>query len=265
MENISGNFHTTKLETQVVLDFLKKLKIDISSCSVEKFGQTVDGQETNARSVGDVYVKFKDKTFLLFEIKEESEKRINQYNQLGIDFISAFQFKPNAHFKSGIHNPSEYSKFIQSVDVNASSFKWGKLCYSLSDIWIFYCRDLNGNYIFLEGYSYRKMCETHFFEYLKNNCQFAINNKSSDQLSTNDTWCSATFFIDKDKMKHYQINGQEDLYYNDSNFTKRAVYDGITNHQCIDCGTIVSDRVYDFCVKHFNSNCYCMDCQSKHK
>ena len=152
-KNISGNFDTKNEEVESVRDFMNQLKIPTNS--IEKFGQDKNGKDTNAKSAADILVKCFDKTELLFEVKEEYIKRIEKHNQLGIDFISVFQFKKGMG-KSGIYRPSEYQDFIKAIDFNNKNFKWGKIAYSKSDIWLFYCKK-DGKYVFLDGYDFRKM------------------------------------------------------------------------------------------------------------
>jgi len=220
-ENISWNFNTWVEEIKAVKCFLMNLWIDIEWCVIKKFWQDVYWWDTNAQTAWDVYVKFNDKTFLLFEIKEESLKRILKYNELWIDFISVFKFKKWFTCRKWIYSCDEYKLFIQSIDIADPNFKWGKIANSLSDIWLFYCKDVDWNYLFLDWYDFRKLKDAKFFQYLRSHCQFAVNNKSSDQLSYNDSWCSATFFIKRDKLERYGIKSKDDLYH-DWNFTELA-------------------------------------------
>ena len=220
--NISGNFDTTNLELKSVADFMRKM--DIPVISIEKFGHDKDGHDTNAKGAGDIYVKCFDYTTLLFEIKEESDARIEKYNQLGIDFISVFKFKEGMGHK-GIHKPSEYRDFMASIDRTAA-FKWGKIGYSNSDVWLFYCRNKDGSYMFLDGYDFKKMQEEHFFEQMMISCEFAVNNKPNDQLSSKDNWMSAVYYVDRDMMERYRIHNAYDLYHG-GNFTARAMFGGI--------------------------------------
>lgn len=222
IKNISWNFNTHNEEIEAVKCFLHNLGIDINWCKIEKFWQDLEWRDTNAKTAWDIYVKFEDKTFLLFEIKEESFKRISTYNQLGIDFISVFKFKDGCNYRTWIYNSNEYESFIKSIDINDPQFKRGKIANSISDIRLFYCNDTNWNYVFLDWYDFRKLKDAKFFKYLKTHCQFAVNNKSIDQLSHNDTWWSATFFIDRNRMEKFRIKTKEQLYH-DWNFTESAL------------------------------------------
>ena len=220
-KNISGNFDTKNEEVESVRDFMNQLKIPTNS--IEKFGQDKNGKDTNAKSAADILVKCFDKTELLFEVKEEYIKRIEKHNQLGIDFISVFQFKKGMG-KSGIYRPSEYQDFIKAIDFNNKNFKWGKIAYSKSDIWLFYCKK-DGKYVFLDGYDFRKMQQENFFQRMMLSCDFAVNNKSKDQMSSTDSWLSAVFYVDRDMMERYRIRDVHDLY-STGNFTSMAMLNG---------------------------------------
>ena len=221
-KNISWNFNTHNEEIEAVKSFLHNLWIDTNWCKIEKFWQDKEWKDTNAKTAWDVYVKFNDKTFLLFEVKEENLKRISKYNELWIDFISVFKFKKGIKHRTWIYNHNEYESFIQSVDIDDPQFKWGKIANSISDIRLFYCKDKNWDYLFLDWYDFKKLKDAKFFNYLKTHCQFAVNNKTNDQLSYNDTWWSATFFINRKLMEKYRIKTKEQLYH-DWNFTKLAI------------------------------------------
>lgn len=88
---------------------------------------------------------------------------------------------------------------------------------------MFYCKNPDGSYRFVEGYDYRKIVADNLFEYCKKNCQFAINNKSADQMSHSDTWKSAVFYVDRKYMEKYKINNIHDLYHGGDNFTDKAL------------------------------------------
>ena len=117
-----------------------------------------------------------------------------------------------------------YHEFINSID-RAASFKWGKIGYSGSDVWLFFCKNPDGSYLFLDGYDFKKMKEDHFFEQMMVNCEFAVNNKPNEQLSCKDTWMSAVYYVDRDMMERYRIRNACDLYH-DGNFTARAMFGG---------------------------------------
>ena len=95
--------------------------------------------------------------------------------------------------------------FLESIDKSEPGFKWGKLFYSKSHIWLFYCKDYNGNYIFCEGYNFPRMKNDEFHKKIMSECQFAVNNKPANQMSHGDTYESATFFVNPAMLKEYRV------------------------------------------------------------
>ena len=202
MCNISGNFNTETEEIEVVKEYLKRL--NIKYLTVTKYED---------RNAGDVMVTFPNGLYSLFEVKRESTKRFNKYGEYGIDFISSFEFinEGSKYFWKGIHKPNEIESFIHDIDTS-KNFKWGKLYYSYSDVWLFYTKDEEtGEYQHIKGYS-GKLLEN-FSSYLFKHCCFAVNHKSSNELSHTDKHSSATFFVSPDKMKEYEITS-ENIYHN---------------------------------------------------
>lgn len=205
-DTIAGNYQTAEEEIQVVKAYLDKHNI--------KYIKIYKYKDANA---GDVMVVFPNHLYSLFEVKQEGFKRFNNYKEYGIDFISSFRFK-NEDMESswkGLHKPKEYNDFVKSLDIHSNSFKWGKLMYSYSDVWLFYVKDPEtGEYIHLEAYKGKDIHTSDFISYLKNNCMFAVNNKSSNQLSFSDKHCSATFYISPSKIECFKIKSEKDLYHN---------------------------------------------------
>ena len=208
MPNISGNFNTTEEEKKAVTEFLKNMGCDLKQCKIRRHG----GENVSNSLImdeGDIDVLLPDGRTILFEVKNESWYRFKKYGQLGVDFISVFYFKEHCSFRKGVCGPHEYDKFINTVDME-NNFKWGKIKYSQSKIWLFYSRENdNGSYRFLTGYDYVKIREERNIEYLSQHCYFAINNKSSNQMSCSDTWNSAVFFVEQDVFKDYIITQKE--------------------------------------------------------
>ena len=206
--NISGNFSTTEREINAVKTYLQSLGLNTFNCKFIKYGER-DGIITNAATDGDILVRFPNGFQKLFEVKEERIGRIRKYNQLGIDFISAFY----NNIDSGIYKPNTFNDFIKRINPEDKRFKWGKLENSRADIWLFYAINENNYYEFLDGYNFNKMKYGNFSEHLFKKCEFAVNNKTAEQLSYTDTWKSATFFIDRDDqvLESYRIKNVEEL------------------------------------------------------
>lgn len=202
--NIAGNFQTEDEEIRVVKAYLKRNKIEY-----EKVWKHHDA------NAGDVMVLFPNKLYSLFEVKQESYKRFSKYGEYGIDFLSAFLFKAGVNEKAWqtINKPQKINDFLNAIETDTKTLKLGKLAYSYSDVWLFYVKDESGEYTHLECYDGRKVETKEFFDYLKKHCCFAVNKKTSKELSHNDKFHSATFFIKPEKLKNMRIT-KDNLYHN---------------------------------------------------
>lgn len=204
MKNISGNFNTFKEEKAAVCEFLKTMDYDPEDCRVERYG----GENVTDRAImsaGDIEVTLPDGRRILFEVKQESVKRFSKWGQLGIDFLSVFHFKPNKSFDKKVHSPDDFSKFMDTVDTSTNDFKWGKIVYSKSEVWLFYVKNEDGSYHFIEGYDYDRLRRDGIIDVLSKNCQFAVNGKPKTQMSYKDTWESAVFFANPKDLEEYII------------------------------------------------------------
>lgn len=182
--NISGNYNTENREIEIVKRIFDKHSIPY--LRIEKYENADDG---------DILVQLSEQKQLLIEVKEESSERFEKYGDLGIDFISAFQFKTKEYeekWKTGPKSPRLLPTFWADVDTD-THFKLGKLSYSKSDLWLFFISDgKRFRYRFFDGK--KIVCES-FRNYLKKHCLFAVNNKPSSQESHSDKHHSAVFFI----------------------------------------------------------------------
>ena len=199
--SIAGNYNMHQAEINVVKDWLTNN--GISFLSVIKY--------TNANDA-DVIVTLANEKCFTVEVKEESAYRINNYNDLGIDYISVCKYKQGVNgdkWKGSPKLPSKHESFINDLNEKSPGFKWGKVKYSKADIWLFFCRE-NGAYKFIEGFEGTYIKSPIFFNYLVQNCKFTVNNKPTSQLSYGDSHDSATFFINRrDPMlveKHIKIH-----------------------------------------------------------
>lgn len=185
--NMSGNFKTTDEEIEVVRAFLDREKIPYER--IYKY------EDANA---GDVMVRFPNKFYSLFEVKRESQERFNKFGEYGIDFISSLVFKKGVDKKKWkkLHQPKDLPEFMKSLDVKHPRFKWGKLGYSYSNVWLFYVQDeKTKEYTHLECYDGKKLGSKIMFDYLKTKCPFTVNIKPESQMSHADSFDSATFYI----------------------------------------------------------------------
>ena len=183
--NISGNYNTTEREIEIVNKLLSDA--DISFYSIEK--------SNNADNEDIVVKNTKNHAHIAIEVKEENKTRIQKYNDLGIDFISAFHFLNSTYeskWKGSPKDPFLLDLFESEIEV----IKYGKIFYSKADLWLFYSIGENG-IIFSEWYFGKDMTSSLFIDYLRKNCKFAVNNKPISQHSYADKHQSATFFINR--------------------------------------------------------------------
>lgn len=194
MPNISGNYAIYSEEKAAVKEFLTRMGYDPNKCHVERHGGD-DVTDMVIMSEGDIDATLPDGRTIVFEVKQEKYQRFNKWGQLGIDFISVFHFKPGSFFDKRVHGPQDFKRFIATVDVNAPGFKWGKIKYSISDVWLFYVKNPDGTYHFIEGYDYAAVRRTGIVDFLSQNCEFSVNSKNGFQMSNRDTWESAVFLL----------------------------------------------------------------------
>lgn len=184
--NISGDYNTGSKEVDIVSMLL--INAGIIFNSVEKSDSNDDE---------DIVVKVTDGRIIrTIEVKEESVDRIARYNDLGIDYISVFQFKNRSDvskWKGSPKHPGLLEEFESSIIVN----KPGKIHYSKADIWLFYSLDNDGQIRFADWYIGSDLTSADFNEYLRMNCYFAVNNKPISQKSHDDYHQSAVFFINR--------------------------------------------------------------------
>lgn len=184
--NVSGNFNTAEREVSVVKRILTANGVKFQS--VTKYSNP---------DAGDVLVILEDGTPLLIEVKEEKFDRFQKYGDLGIDLLSVFQFKnPELVSKwKGTPKPGyTINEFYSDIDLY-STFKRGKISYSKSDLWLFFTVNPENKISYYSFFPGDFMKSREFKQYLKHNCVFAVNNKPNSQLSSNDTFHSAVFFI----------------------------------------------------------------------
>ncbi len=197
--NISGNYHTTTREINIVSRIFSMHGINYKSIT----------KHQNAND-GDILVVLPDDRKILIEVKEENYKRFSKYGDLGIDFISACFFK-NLHdetiWKGSPKKPNRLALFLDSIKVQ----KYGKLSYSKSDLWLFFVCDENENLYYHAFFDGRKMTSEEFYNYLSKSCLFAVNNKPAWQLSHGDAHHSACFFINHRSafLNQYKVNLNE--------------------------------------------------------
>lgn len=196
--SISGNYNTSQFEINIVTSILKQNGIGFQS--VKKHSLADDA---------DVLVTLSNGKEFTIEVKEESFDRFKRYGDLGIDYISSCVFKKNNYastWKGAPKSPSRHDAFLQAIDVDSSYFKWGKVFYSKADLWLFYVETVSGGKYWI--YDGKEMTSKSFLKYLRDNCEFTVNNKPPTQGSYYDKHHSAVFFIkpDNEVLSKYKID-----------------------------------------------------------
>ncbi len=192
--NISGNFNTKERERRVVRELL-----DMRGINYDDVIECIDPD------AGDVVILSGGKEIIVEVKEEEYETRFKHYGDLGIDLISTFQFASAADRQKwrGVLPCGRFNEMYATID-KTRGFKWGKLMYSKSHIWLFFV--MRGNeYHYAEFFDGNGIKSDGFKAYLKRNCKFAVNNKPQSQCSYNDGFQSAAIFVnsnDRELNKH---------------------------------------------------------------
>jgi hypothetical protein len=144
-----------------------------------------------------IYLNFKNsnsniKIPLILEIKEEEHYWFTQTGNIGLDLLSAFNFKSKEkrdYFKRDKNmwvSSGDKSDFFDSIDIK----KEGKLYSCDADIQLFYCASKKDRKrpILLKAYNNRLLKRN--LKYFLDNYDIRINNKSEYDSKT-DSWESA--------------------------------------------------------------------------
>ena len=184
--NISGNFQTAEREVGVVKRILDENSIPYRE--VRKYEIADDA---------DVAIVLNDGREILIEVKEERYDRFIDYGgDLGIDYISAFQFKRgvNPFVWKRQHSPADLAAFKR--DISDFNIKWGKVFYSKADLWLFFVVKPDGEFHYCKFFKGAGgMVTAPFREYIENNCIFTVNIKPAWQQSYSDRHNSACMFL----------------------------------------------------------------------
>ena len=182
--NISGNFNTKKREIEAVKALLTQRGVEYTKV-----------EECSDANDGDVVVTAYGQRIII-EVKEEDYlNRFAKYKQLGIDFLSVFHFKPTVsrYDWRGVKSSEDYQTLLDAIDRSAYC-KPGKVFYSKSHLWLFFSF-CGGEFKYAEFFDGKNMTSDDFKNHLFSMCQFAVNNKSAEQLSCSDSFQSAVIFI----------------------------------------------------------------------
>lgn len=192
-------FNTTEEEIKATKKWLEKNKIEYK-----------DILKTSDKDDGDILITFKDGSFSLIEVKEESEYRFKKYEDYGIDFISVFHYQKGREMKSGIYSSQNFDKLFASIDSD-KKYKLGKLFYSNANAFLFYVKNSSGEYEHLECIKQSAFQDEKLLKKIKES-PFAINNKKDHSLS--DTWESAVVFVNNKEFLKYRCKSKEDIIRN---------------------------------------------------
>lgn len=173
----------------------------------------VDKIRSDNTGFHDYKVWFKDGSEFTVEIKEEEYYWYERTGNLGLDFLSAFNFRNKQcenHWKKNKKcwvPTNEIMNFIRN-DIEVS--KWGKLKTCDADIQLFYIEN-NDETVLMIPYDNNKLQDREFLNYIMRHYKLRINKKSDYNL--NDNWESAAYFVKPDdrRLKKCKINNLDEL------------------------------------------------------
>ena len=146
----------------------------------------------------DTKIILKSGRVITVEVKTEEAYWYKRTGNIGLDFLSAFNFNKtslNICKKNNNWIPiGENKKFLENITVR----KYGKLFTCDADIQLFNVTSKD-KYILLKAYDNICLKEEEFINYLKNNYKLRINNKP--KYGIYEDWQSAAYFVNplKDK------------------------------------------------------------------
>ena len=146
----------------------------------------------------DIKVIFKSGKTITVEVKTEEAYWYKRTGNIGLDFLSAFNFnktsldicKNNNNWVPIVEN----KEFLENITVR----KYGKLFTCDADIQLFNVTS-EDKYILLKAYDNICLKEEEFINYLKDNYKLRINNKP--KYGIYEDWQSAAYFVNPFKDK----------------------------------------------------------------
>ncbi len=149
----------------------------------------------------DTKIILKSGRAITVEVKTEEAYWYKRTGNIGLDFLSAFNFNKtslNICKKNNNWIPiGENKKFLENITVR----KYGKLFTCDADIQLFNVTS-EDKYILLKAYDNICLKEEEFINYLKNNYKLRINNKP--KYGIHEDWQSAAYFVNPLKDKRLQ-------------------------------------------------------------
>ena len=193
MSNFKNKY--TDSEKKIVEDWL-----DINS--VENVKEVIPDNT----AFHDTKIILKSGKAITVEVKTEEAYWYKRTGNIGLDFLSAFNFNKtslNICKKNNNWIPiGENKKFLENITVR----KYGKLFTCDADIQLFNVTS-EDKYILLKAYDNICLKEEEFINYLKNNYKLRINNKP--KYGIYEDWQSAAYFVnplDDKRLKKCEAN-----------------------------------------------------------
>ena len=188
MSNFKNKY--TDSEKKIVEDWL-----DINS--VENVKEVIPDNT----AFHDTKIILKSGKAITVEVKTEEAYWYKRTGNIGLDFLSAFNFNKtslNICKKNNNWIPiGENKKFLENITVR----KYGKLFTCDADIQLFNVTS-EDKYILLKAYNNICLKEEEFINYLKNNYKLRINNKP--KYGIYEDWQSAAYFVNPLQDKRLQ-------------------------------------------------------------
>lgn len=156
-------------------------------------------------SLHDLKCKMKNGNVVIIQIKEDEAYWYDKTKNIGLDYISAFNFIRNKN--TWLSNnywikSSDYQTFTNDISVS----KWGKLITCDADVHLFYVKDR-----ICKLYDNSKLQNHSFISYLNTNFNLRINKKSDYNLG--DDWESAAYYlpISNSNLVNAEVSSQSSL------------------------------------------------------
>jgi hypothetical protein len=151
-------------------------------------------------------------TVFFVQVKEEEKSWYEKTGNIGLDYISAFDFEDQYSKKFNYWiPPKEIESFLNKIRVR----KWGKLKTCDAQVHVFYVkgRVVNGREepLLLKTYCNSWLKSEEFQRYLLSNYRLRINDKKRYGIEEN--WHSAAFFVEPEEpmLKKGEIERPEQL------------------------------------------------------
>jgi hypothetical protein len=160
----------------------------------------------------DLLIVLQNDQKLTVEVKEDEYYWYSRTGNIGLDYISAFEFKNQELRRKWLRNNYWIkSKDIQEFKNEIIVSKYGKLITCDADLQLYVVYDKE-KVKFSKLYSNSKLKQNNFVNYLEKNYDLRVNKKSDYGLK--DSWESAAFFVNplEDlKLKEAEINNLDQL------------------------------------------------------